>query len=80
MFKERSPRLKTIKRRKKAMQNLEKFNCKGTLRQVFICPRPRTRYHSPLYTLCTQVRGGGEVEPERRGKGRQGGVQITKLG
>ncbi len=30
---------------------LKKLTCKGTLRQVFICLRPRTPYHLPPYTL-----------------------------
>ncbi len=33
-------------------RNLKKISCKGTLRQVFICLRPRTLY-TPLYILCT---------------------------
>ncbi len=65
----------------------KKLTCKGTLRQVFICLRPRTPYpplHNVyLYTvyLFTQGRGegGGEgviVEPERRLEGQE----FTKLG
>jgi hypothetical protein len=66
----------------------KKFPCKGTLRQVFICLRPRTPYiytsiPLPLHTvrvysiLFTQGRGKeGEVEPERRFQ-RQ---QFTQLG
>jgi len=66
-------------------RHLKKFAYTGTLRQVFICLRPRTPYRSPLtghnvyvYTvyLFTQGRGGGRVEPERRGEGQQ----FTKLG
>jgi hypothetical protein len=65
--------------------HLRKSTFKGTLRQVFICLRPRTPYLSLynvyVYTvyLFTQRRGG-RVEPERRGDGQQGSVQITKLG
>jgi hypothetical protein len=67
-------------------RHLKEFTCKGTLRQVFICLRPRSLY--PPYTLksvyvytvnlFTHRRGGGggRVEPERMGE-RQ---QFTKLG
>jgi hypothetical protein len=39
----------------------------------------------PPHTLYTCIQdahkeGGGRVEPERRGGGKQGRVQITKLG
>ncbi len=70
------------------MSSCKKLTCKGTLRQVFICLRP-----PPLLVFClgwsvyifTQKRqkrgtGGGRVEPERRGEGQQGGVEITNLG
>jgi hypothetical protein len=45
-------------------RHLNKLTCKGTLRQVFICLRPRTPY-PPLYTLYTvqytySHREGGE--------------------
>ncbi len=46
---------------------LEKLTCKVTLRQVFICLRPRISYPTPLYTLhtciqstCSHREGGGE--------------------
>jgi hypothetical protein len=59
-----------------------KLTCEGTLRQVFVCLRPRTPYpltHCTLYVytvyLFTQGRGG-RVEPERRLEGQQ----FTKLG
>jgi hypothetical protein len=63
-------------------RHLTKFTCKGTLRQVFICLRPRTPY--PPYTLCIRVysirfhtgKEGGEVGPGRRLEGQQ----FTKLG
>ncbi len=44
----------------KAKCHLTKLACKGTLRQVFICLRPRTLYPPPPYTiyLFTQGRGG----------------------
>ncbi len=66
------------------MSSSKKFNYKGTLRQVFICLRPRTRYPPPPYKLytCIQVYGtyphreGGGIEPERRLEGQQ----FTKLG
>ncbi len=47
------------------MASSKKLTCKGTLRQVFICLRPRTLYHPP-YTLYTCIqytfshREGGE--------------------
>jgi hypothetical protein len=59
----------------------KKFACKGTLRQAFVCLRPRTQTPPPtvLY-LFTQGRRegerGGRLEPERRGEGQQ----FTKLG
>ncbi len=61
------------------MSSSKKLTCKGTLRQVFICLRPRTPPQPP-YTLYTCMlilihtgRGGGRVEPERR-------LEFTKLG
>jgi hypothetical protein len=58
--------------------HLQKLTCKGTLRQVFICLRPRTPY--PLvYTvyLFTEGKGEGvEIEPGRRLEGQQ----FKKLG
>ncbi len=65
------------------MSSSKKLTCKETLRQVFICLRPRTP--TPLlYTLymCIQDlftqgrRERGKVKPERRGEGKQ----FTKLG
>jgi hypothetical protein len=43
----------------------KKLSCKGTMRQVFICLRPRTQYPPPLtHCICvnlfTKGRGGGE--------------------
>jgi hypothetical protein len=32
-------------------RHLKKLTCKGTLRQVFICLRPRTPYPTPLHTV-----------------------------
>jgi hypothetical protein len=34
----------------------------------------------PYVYLFTRGGGGVRVEPERRGKGQQGGVQITRAG
>jgi hypothetical protein len=56
------------------MSSSKKLICKGTLRQVFTCLRPRTL--TPP-TPCIRVRvlfhtaegGWGEVEPERRERG-----------
>jgi hypothetical protein len=42
-------------------------------------PPPYILYTYTVY-LFTQGRGRGRVEPERRGEGQQGKVQITKLG
>jgi hypothetical protein len=73
------------------MQNvvvyLKKLTCKGTLRQVFICLRPRVPHTPPPNTVyvykvyCTYSHGGeggqgGRVEPERWLEGQQ----YTKLG
>jgi hypothetical protein len=64
-------------------RHLKKLSCKGTLRQVFICLRPRTPYPPPVHTVkvytvyfFAQERGGGRTEPERRREGQQ----FTKLG
>ncbi len=67
-------------------RHLKKITSKGTLRQVFICLRPKIPYRPPpplhavsVYTvyLFTQGRGvgGWRVEPE----GRLEGQQFTKL-
>ncbi len=68
----------------KAMQNvfIKKLTCKGTLRQVLICLRPKTTYLLPL-ARCMHVyrilihtgKGGGAVEPESRLEEQQ----FTKL-
>ncbi len=47
-----------------------KLTCEGTLRQVFVCLRPRTPYplkHCTLYvyTVYLFTQGRGEVEPEK---------------
>jgi hypothetical protein len=60
----------------------KKLICKGTLRQVIICLRPRSPYPplNSIYVysvyLFTQGRGEGGVEPERRLEGQQ----FTKIG
>jgi hypothetical protein len=55
--------------------HLKKLTWKGTLRQVFICLKPRTPYPPPPPHACipilTQGRGGGAIEPERRLEGQQ---------
>ncbi len=64
-------------------RHLKQWTYKGTLRQVFVCPRPRTSYHPPslhtvyvyIVNLFTQGRGR-RVEPERRVEGQQ----FTKHG
>ncbi len=64
----------------------KKLTCKGTLRHLSVWDPEPYNSHSPLHTVsCIQYgyshrEGGGEVEPERRGEGQQGRVQITKLG
>jgi hypothetical protein len=68
------------------MLSSKKVTMKGTLRQPFICllSPPQTVYCTkctyiyPFLYLFTQ--GGRRVEPERRGEGQQGRVQITTLG
>ncbi len=69
-------------RRQCKMWSSKKITCKGTLRQVFICLRPRTPH--PLHTvnvytvyLLTQGRGGGVVENQREREGQHRRVQIT---
>jgi hypothetical protein len=61
--------------------HIKKLTSNGTLRQVFICLRPRP--HIPPYTLYTCIQytyshreGGGRVKPERR----LWEQQFTKLG
>ncbi len=46
------------------MSSFKKPTCKGILRQVFICLRPRTPYPPTLHTvyIFTQGGGGGGVE------------------
>ncbi len=67
--------------------HLKKLTCKGTLRQVFICLRPRSPYILNPLTDCMRVhrilihtwkgeRGGQRVDPERGLEGKQ----FTKLG
>ncbi len=64
-------------------RHLQKFTCKGNLRQVFICLKPRSSY-PPSLTHCIRVyttvyyshSEGGRVEPERRLEVQQ----FTKLG
>ncbi len=74
-------------RRQCKMPSTKKLTCKGTLRQVFIYLRPKSHTTLPFtlntwiqYTYLHREGGeGGRVEPERRGEGQQGRVQITKL-
>ncbi len=58
-------------------RHLKILTCKGTLRHVFICLRPRTQYHPPLhtvyvytYSILIRTGKGERVEPERRGEGQ----------
>ncbi len=62
---------------------LIKLTCKGTLRQVFICLRPKTQ-HPPPYTLytCTPYiylhRERGRGESLTREKGREATVHKAR--
>jgi hypothetical protein len=66
-------------------RHLKKFMCKGTLRQVFICLRPRTPSSAYLHTVYVygiqyiyshrEGEEGGRVESE----GRLEGQYFTKL-
>ncbi len=67
--------------------HLKKFTCKETLRQVFICLRPRTP-NPPLHTvyvyieyLFTQGRGAGEFNRREgeRGNSSQSWVENTNM-
>ncbi len=52
-FHQREKLLESRDRRKIRLIEGKKFTCKGTLRQVFICLRPRTPYYQPpLHTEC----------------------------
>jgi hypothetical protein len=62
------------------MLSSKKMTCKGTLRQMFICLRPRTPYPPPLHTVCVNTvhlftlgGGGGELISEK-----VEGQQLTK--
>jgi hypothetical protein len=69
------------------MSSSKKMTCKGTLRQVFICLRPRTPYPPPPVTHNTCIQhtstslhregwGGGTVEPEIRATVYKAGSKI----
>jgi hypothetical protein len=70
-----SPWTNQLYRHLSKMPSSKKLTCKGTLRQVFFCLRPRITYPSPLLHsvnvyavyLFTQGGGGGggRAEPER---------------
>jgi len=54
--------------------HIKKLTCKGTLRQVFICLRPRSTYppynvKCTVYSMLIHTGKGGGVEPERRERG-----------
>ncbi len=71
------------------MSSSKKFTCKGTLRQVLICLRPKTPY--PLLTHCIRVYsmlihtgkggGGGELNhrEEDSGNRSQSWVENTDM-
>jgi hypothetical protein len=58
-------------------RRLKKLTCKGNLRQVFICLRPRTPYPLPLHTVHVQfvhtVRVYSTVYLFTKGRGGEGG-------
>ncbi len=51
---------------------IEKLSCKDTLRQLFVCLRPRTPYHP--YTLCIRVYSN----LIHTGKGGGAGVELNQ--
>jgi hypothetical protein len=64
-------------------RHLKILTFKGTLRQVFICLRPKPHTPAPLthfilvYSILIHIgKGGGRIQPERRLEVQQ----ITKLG
>jgi hypothetical protein len=74
------------------MSSYKKFNCNGTLRQVFICLRtpPLLRPIPPLFTRCIRVyctvclftqRRGGEMNQREgwRGNSSQSWVENTNM-
>ncbi len=66
-------------------RHLKKFTCEGTLRQVFICLRPRTTYpplHSVYvyYTYSLQGRGEGGELNQREGERGNAGEYRPKAG
>ncbi len=62
--------------------HLKKLICKGTLRQLFICLKPRTPYNPPPHLhsvyVYTYTQGRGEGETWTREKGR--GVTVHQAG
>jgi hypothetical protein len=69
-------------RRQCKMSSSKKLTCKGALRQMFICLRPRTPYtlytcihYTVLSTTHREAGEGGRGEPERRLEWQQ----LTKL-
>jgi hypothetical protein len=75
-----------LKKGNKKCRQLKKLTYKGTLRQVFICLRPRTTYplhNVNVYTvfLFTQGWGGGRIEPGEKGEGNssQSWVENTNM-
>ncbi len=71
------------------MSSSKNFICKSTLRQMFICLRPRTPYHPPLthcihvYSILihTEKGGGGELNQKEglRGNSLQSQVEDTNM-
>jgi hypothetical protein len=47
---------------------------------IYLSKAPSRDTLYPYLYIFTQGRGGGNVEPERRGEGQQGRVQIANLG
>jgi hypothetical protein len=61
----------------------KKLTCKGTLRQMFICLRPRSAYHPPplpLHTVFTQERWGElNLREGESGNSSQSWVENTNM-
>jgi hypothetical protein len=74
-------------RRNAKCRHLKKLTCKGTLRQVFICLRPKTPYPSPLthYSVLIHTGKGGEGGEFDQREGNRGdtdqkaGVENTDV-
>ncbi len=59
-------------------RHLKKLSCKGTLRQVFICRRPRTTYPPPAQCTHTVYVYKVDLFTQGRGEGGEGGESWTR--